>query len=148
MTAKRAPRAAAARVSNERVKEWQPPSKRVTLKSTKDVHLRWVRIASRGEDDRENMERRLREGYEVVSPEDELVREEVARGHLTVQEGRIVNKGLILMKIDRRLAQQRNEYYTKEANLHQQSVSEALERERHDKMPLTEDLKRTRRREG
>jgi hypothetical protein len=101
-----------------------------------------VRESARGADDLENMEKRRREGYETVSPEDPMVREQVAMGTLTAQGGKIVRGGLVLMKFPRKFAQQRNQYYTEQADLHQQAVSEALNNVRHKSMPLTEDLER------
>lgn len=142
MSNARTPRAAETREDTEREKEWVPPSRRFTLEHGQDVNLRWVRTSMAGTDDLENMERRLTEGYELVRPDDPLVADKVARGQLRTQDGKIVRQGLVLMKLGKKLVKQRNEHYTKEANLHQQSVSQALDKVRDSSMPLTEDFER------
>jgi len=142
MTQTRTSRKEDTRESTEREKEWVPPSKRFTLEHGDDSNLRWVRTAMNGQDDLENMEKRLSEGYELVRPDDPLVVDKVSRGQLRVQDGKIVRQGLVLMKLGKKLVKQRNEHYTKEANLHQQSVSKALEKVRDSSMPLTEEYER------
>jgi hypothetical protein len=142
MTQNRTARKEETRETGERKKEWVPPSKRFTLEHGDDAQLRWVRTAMNGQQDLENMEKRFSEGYELVSPSDPLVADKVARGQLRVEEGKIVRQGLVLMKLGKELVKQRNEHYTREANLHQQSVSKALNRERDDAMPLTEEFER------
>ena len=142
MSTNRTARAADTREETEREKEWVPPSKRFTLEHGPDAHLRWVRTAMNGQEDLENMEKRLSEGYELVSPSDPLVADKVAQGRLRVQDGKIIRQGLVLMKLGTKLVKQRNEHYTREANLHQQSVSKALENVRDSSMPLTEEYER------
>lgn len=142
MTQKRTARAEDGRDSTERLKEWVPPGNRYQLDTPQDYNLRWVRTAMVGEDDFENVERRLEEGFEVVKPDDPIVADKVAKGLLRVQDGKIVRQGLVLMKLDKELVSQRKAYYTKEANLHQQSVSSALDNVRDRSMPLTEEFDR------
>jgi hypothetical protein len=145
---KRVPRTQDTREEGERVPEWKPPSQRIELKNTEDHIFRWVRVQYNGQDDPNNMQKKLSEGYVVVRPDDSDISDQVARGVLPIRNGRIERGGLVLCKMLRRLADQRNSYYANEAKLHQQSVSNALRRERHDSMPLTEDIKRSKDREG
>lgn len=146
---KRVPRASEEREKTERPKEWQPPNQRIELQDTADYKFRWVRLEYNGVQDQKNMQKRLSEGYELVRPDDDSVSDLVSRGILSVKEGRIERGGLVLCKFPRELAAQRNAYYAKEAELHQQSVSRALDKERHESMPLTEKLeRRTSNREG
>lgn len=142
MTQKRTARSEDQRESGERMKEWVPPGNRYTLENTPEFNLRWVRTAMSGQDDHENVERRLEEGFEIVKPDDPVVADKVAKGQLRVQDGKIVRQGLVLMKMDKELVSQRQAYYTNEADLHQQSVSSALNRVRDSSMPLTEEFER------
>ena len=143
MTTNRKPRAEETRASEERITEWKPPSQRVAISNTEDWIFRWVRYKEGDSDAVANMQKRLQEGYEIVSPSDPDVRDEVAKGHLMVSEGKIVQKDTVLMKFSRELANQRNRYYTEQANLHQQTVSQALQEHRHKSMPLTEKIDRS-----
>lgn len=142
-TQTRKARAADTRAENQRIPEWVPPSKRVALASNADVRLRWVRTDIAGKDDHENVEQRLLEGFEIVSPSDPLVADQVAKGVLKVQEGRIVQKGQVLCKMSAQVAKQRQAYYTKEANLHQQGVGRSLREIEDSTMPIDERLDRT-----
>lgn len=144
----RASRAANTREDETRRKEWVPPSKRTAVEHGDDYIMRWLRVEYNGQPDHTNMENKLAEGYELVSPDDPAVREKVAKGELKAKDGRVYRGGLVLAKMDRELAEQRNAHYTKEAQLHQQSVDQALERARHRSMPLESDLKRSHGREG
>lgn len=145
---KRTPRKEDTREVTTRPREWMPPVKRTMVEHGEDYYTRWIRVEYNGQPDHKNMEDKLAEGYELVRPDDPLVKEKVARGELKAKDGRVYRGGLVLAKLDRRLAEQRNAYYTKEAQLHQQSVDQALENTRHRSMPLDSDLRRSTGREG
>lgn len=140
----RTSRNAATRDVEERTKEWVPPIKRVSVEHGEDYIMRWLRVEYNGQPDHKNMEDKLAEGYELVRPDDPAIAEKVARGELKAKDGRIYRGGLVLAKMDRRLAEQRDAHYTKEAQLHQQSVDQSLENQRHRSMPLSADLQRER----
>lgn len=144
----RASRNTETREVEARTKEWVPPIKRTSVEHGDDYIMRWIRVEYNGQQDHKNMEDKLAEGYELVSPKDPAVKEKIARGELQAKDGRVYRGGLVLARIDRELAAQRNAYYTREAQLHQQSVDQALERARHRSMPLDSDMKRHTGREG
>jgi len=144
----RASRTASTREDTTRSKEWMPPNKRTSVEHGDDYIMRWLRVEYGGQTDHKNMEDKMAEGYELVRPDDPAVAEKVARGELKVKDGRICRGGLVLAKLGRELADQRNAHYNKEAQLHQQSVDQALENKRHRSMPLDSDLKRSTGREG
>lgn len=144
----RTSRKADTREDEERVKEWMPPTKRIMVEHGDDYIMRWLRVEYNGQPDHKNMEDKLSEGYELVRPDDPAIADKVAKGELKAKDGRVYRGGLVLAKMDRRLAEQRNAHYTKEAQLHQQSVDQSLENARHRSMPLDSDLKRSTRREG
>lgn len=145
--------AAAARMSREaetreavsRKKEWVPPQKRYNLRNDDpNFRLRWLRMEINGQDDTHNMETKFEEGYELVSPDDPLVAEKIARGELHASNGRVYRKGLVLARIPTELAEQRNQHYAKEALLHQQGVSQALHNEADPRMPIRVDSEQRR----
>lgn len=144
----RTSRNASTREDTEREKEWMPPTKRTMVEHGDDYIMRWLRVEYNGQTDHSNMENKLAEGYELVSPSDPAIADKVAKGELKAKDGRIYRGGLVLAKMSRKLADQRNAYYTREAQLHQQSVDQALENTRHRSMPLDSDLKRSTEREG
>lgn len=122
------------RQSQERSKEWQPPHLRDTLKNDPNSPwvYRWLRESNDGKADRNNMEAKLREGYELVSPNDEDIRERVARGELHAEGGKITRGGRVLARIPRSFAEERNRYYTDQARLQQQTVDQTLKRNESD----------------
>lgn len=136
------------RSMDERPKEWMPPSQRSVVNHTDDYTVRWLRTEYNGQKDTANMEKKLSEGYELVSPDDPIVAEKIARGELKATNGRVEKGGLVLAKIPRGFAEKRNAHYTREAQLHQQSVDQALANQRHSSMPLDSDLQRSTSREG
>lgn len=134
--------------TDTRRKEWVPPLKRTSVSHGDNYIMRWLRVEYNGQEDAKNMQAKLAEGYELVRPDDPAVAEKIAKGELTAKDGRVCRGGLVLAKMDRELAEQRNRHYTKEAQLHQQSVDQALESQRHRSMPLDSDIKRHTGREG
>lgn len=132
----RSSRDADARGRAERPTEWRPPHMNEEITHTPEWIFRWIRVYMDGEHDHRNVEKKLREGYELVAPEDPMVREQVERGELRADSGRVMKGGLALAKMPRELADQRNEYYTGEARLHQQHVNQALNNVRHHSMPV------------
>lgn len=133
----RTPREATSREMGSRPKEWKPPQDRYSLKNEDpNYRLRWLRMELDGQEDTHNMESKFEEGYELVSPSDPLVADKIARGELHTNGGKVYRKGLVLARIPTELAEQRNAYYAKEASLHQQGVSQALDRDRDPRMPI------------
>jgi hypothetical protein len=136
---KRQSRNASTRERQERPLEWRPPHKAAEIEHTEDFIYRWLREEYDGQRDTRNMENKMREGYQVVSPNEPQIKEMVERGELRVSDGKVVKGGLVLGKIDRKLAEQRNAHYHKDAKLQQQTVNQALNRSQHESMPLYVD---------
>ena len=135
-------RAADTREAGERMTEWQPPHQRAQLSHPQGFRLRWLRTSYNGQDDFNNMESKLSEGYQLVRPDDPIVAEKVQRGELHESNGRVQRGGLVLAKIPEEFARQRNAHYTREAELHQQSVDDTLKRNQTPSMPITIDSNR------
>jgi hypothetical protein len=97
---------------------------------------RWIRLSTLGTDDPSNISSKLREGYEPVKasdhPEVQVFGSEIkGRFSDTIQVG-----GLMLCKIPAEFAEQRNEFYRRQAEGQMESVDNAFMRENNPKMPL------------
>ena len=59
-------RSATSREKSSRRKPWQPPSMLDAPEAPAGFQHRWIRAEVRGHDDRANMSKRVREGFELV----------------------------------------------------------------------------------
>jgi len=112
----RASRSSETREKDNRPKVWKMPSalelpdEAVELAESQGITYRWIRESVLGQDDKTNVSKRFREGFSVVRPE------ELPGFHdlPTVDDGRhagvIGVGGLILCKIDKEIADQRNDF--------------------------------------
>tara|TARA_R100001530_G_scaffold133396_3_gene106739 strand:+ start:1483 stop:1878 length:396 start_codon:yes stop_codon:yes gene_type:complete len=103
---------------------------------------RWLRAEVRGHDDRANMSKRIREGFEPVRAEDHPDFDAP-----TIDEGRhagvIGVGGLILAKIPEETVAERNHYYKAVTDDQLHGVDNDLMRDSDPRMPITEsDIRR------
>tara|TARA_R100000963_G_C4634231_1_gene98651 strand:- start:385 stop:780 length:396 start_codon:yes stop_codon:yes gene_type:complete len=103
---------------------------------------RWLRAEVRGHDDRANMSKRIREGFEPVRAEDHPDFDAP-----TIDEGRhagvIGVGGLILAKIPEETVAERNHYYKSVTDDQLHGVDNDLMRDSDPRMPITEsDIRR------
>ena len=143
----RAPRDSEARSKSERPKTWKMPSalelpeEAVEIAKSQGIVYRWVRESIAGQDDKTNVSKRFREGFEPVRPE------ELPGFHdlPIVDDGRhagiIGVGGLILCKIPKEIADQRNEYFASQTNNQMTAVENDLMREENPAMPISRELK-------
>ena len=97
--------------NNTRRKPWTPVRKLETPEAPEGYEYRWIRESMLGQEDRSNVSKRLREGWELVRGTD-LPQEFVLP---TLDDGRhagiVYNDGLLLAKIPVETKQERNAYY-------------------------------------
>ena len=91
---------------------WRPVRKLETPPAPPGFVYRWIRESMLGNEDRANVSRRLREGWELVKgtdlpPEWQLPTIEGGR-----HTGVVFNEGLLLAKIPRETVEERNAYYS------------------------------------
>ena len=107
----RTPRNASSRSSKAARKPWTPPQVLETPPAPPGYVYRWIRESMLGQEDRANVSRRIREGWELVRGTD-LPTEFVLP---TMDEGRhagiVYNDGLLLAKIPVETKNERNAYY-------------------------------------
>ena len=122
----------------ERPKVWAPPSYLDTPNAPDGFRHRWVRTEILGFVDTKNVQGRIRSGYELVRS-DEYPEEDFP----VVQDGKyagvIGHGGLVLTRIPEEIAQQRTEYYAKQAQEQQAAIDADLAKEQHKSMPINVD---------
>jgi len=104
-------RESGAHVNKARRQPWRPVRKLETPPAPPGYIYRWIRESMMGNEDRANVSRRIREGWELVRgtdlpPEWQLPTMDNGR-----QNGVVYNEGLLLAKIPEETVQERNEYY-------------------------------------
>ena len=132
----RKPRESATRETETRRKPWAPPSRLDAPEPPAGYVHRWIRTAMRGEDDKMNVNTKLREGWEPVR-KDEYPNYEAP----TIDEGRyegvIGQGGLMLCRIPVETAQERSAYYGLRTREQMVAVDQDLMKEQHPSMPIS-----------
>ena len=143
----RATRNSDTRETNTRPKAWKMPSalelpdEAVELAESQGITYRWIRESILGQDDKTNVSKRFREGFAVVRPEELPGYHDLP----TVDDGRhagvIGVGGLILCKIDKEIADQRNEFFEQQTNNQMSAVENDLMHEENPAMPISREIK-------
>ena len=119
-------------------KVWAPPSYLDTPNAPNGFRHRWVRVEVLGYVDTKNIQGRLRSGYELVRS-DEYPEEDFP----TIADGKyagvIGHGGLVLTRVPEEIAQQRTEYYARQAQDQQAAIDADLAKEQHKSMPISVD---------
>jgi len=138
MTDTRTPRNSATRETETRRKPWAPPSHLAAPDAPEGFVHRWIRVAMRGEEDKMNVNSKLREGWEPVR-KDEYPDYEAP----TIDDGRyagvIGQGGLMLCRMPEQTARERNEYYGVRTREQMTAVDQDLMKEQHPSMPIHND---------
>ena len=138
----RAPRSADSRAKEARPKPWRPPSLLDAPTPPPGFVYRWLRESMVGQDDKANMSKRIREGWEPVRSEEHPEFEAP-----TIEEGRhagvIGVGGLLLAKMPVETVEQRRAYYNQMATQQMEAVDSNLMRESDSRMPLSSPERRT-----
>ena len=119
----------------ERPKQWMPPQLLPDPNPEPGYAFRWIRIASLGKADATNVSSKLREGWEPVKASDhpEIRLFGATNGQFpdSVEVG-----GLLLCKTPVEFTEQRNAYYSKQAEAQMASVDNTYMRENDPRMPM------------
>ncbi len=136
-------RSAETRDSQTRRRPWQPPSMLDAPDAPPGYKFRWIREATRGHDDKSNMSKRIREGYEPVRAEDypDFEAPTIEDGS---RAGVIGVGGLILAKVPVETADERNSYFQQQTRDQLEGVDHNYMRESDPKMPIKDsDIQRS-----
>ena len=90
---------------------WRPVRKLETPPPPEGYEYRWIRESMLGQEDRGNVSRRLREGYELVRGTDLPQEFELPTQDSGRHAGIVYNEGLLLAKIPVETKNERNAYY-------------------------------------
>jgi len=136
-------RSANSREISSRRKPWQPPSMLDAPEAPPGFQHRWIRAEVRGHDDRANMSKRIREGFELVRAEEYPDFEAP-----TVEDGKhagvIGVGGLVLARIPEETVEERNSYFQLQTSEQMKGVDNDYMRESDPTMPLRRgDVERT-----
>lgn len=123
-----------------RKKAWQRPEVLPSPNPEPGYEFHWVRVSTQGQVDATNVSSKLREGWEPVKASDHP---EITM--VTVENDRfkdnVVIGGLMLCKAPIELVEERNEYYSDQADAQMNSVDNNLMRENDPRMPLFNERK-------
>jgi len=143
VTTDRNSRSAETRASQTRRTPWKPPSMLDAPEAPPGYQFRWIRESTRGQDDKSNMSKRIREGYEPVRAEDypDFEAPTVDSGS---NKGVIGVGGLILAKVPVETANERTAYFSAQAESAMDGVDQNYMRESDARMPIKDsDIQRT-----
>lgn len=115
------------RGSTERKRGWVEPTLLPDPAPIDGWRFKWIRQAARGADDKTNVDKRLREGWEPVRAEEHP--EIFAEWHVKPKNGLVEYGGLLLCKMPEEWAQQRNQTYLRRAMDNLNSAEESYMRD-------------------
>ena len=138
--ADRSNRESATREKQERKTDWKPPSTLDAPEAPVGYKHRWIRERVMDYDDKSNVFKRRREGYELVRA-DEYPDFETP----TIDEGKnagvIGQGGLLLARIPEEIVEERNQYFRDKTNTQMEAVDRDLMKESNPAMPISKDRK-------
>ena len=134
----RTSRASQTREKESRKKVWTPPSSLDAPPAPTGFQHRWIRAESLGFQDTKNIAGRIRSGYELVRS-DEYPDSDFPIVEDGKYKGVIGVGGLVLARVPEEIAQQRQDYYTRQANEAVEAMDNDLLKEQHPSMPIDID---------
>ena len=124
------------RAESSRKIVYTPPNDLDAPKPNVDgIKYRWIRVATGGEDDSQNVSRKKREGYEFVRADEHP--EFDAPKHETGKYAGVIGTGdLVLAKIPIEMSDAKKEYFQQKTSRQTQSVDQDILKEQHPSMPV------------
>ena len=99
------------------------------------IKYRWIRVATGGEDDSQNVSRKKREGYEFVRADEHPDFD--APKHETGKYAGVIGTGdLVLAKIPIEMSDAKKEYFQQRTGRQTESVDQDILKEQHPSMPV------------
>ena len=130
------------RTSQERPKQWQQAELLPEPDKAPGFAYRWIRVSTLNAADPRNLSAKLREGWEVVSVEEQpkfkLLVDPNSRFKDSIEIG-----GLLLCKTPVEFVQQRNEHFAKQTQAQTEAVDNNLMRQSDARMPIFKENKST-----
>lgn len=124
----------------ERPKQWMPPELLPEPDKQAGYAYRWIRTSTLNQADPRNLSAKLREGWEPVMLEEQpkfrLLVDPNSRYKDNIEIG-----GLLLCKTPVEFVEQRNKYYSNQADAQMEAVDNTLMRQNDPRMPLFNERK-------
>jgi len=140
MSENRNSREADTRETSARPKSWAPPSILPEVNHEEGYAYRYVRVSTVGIPDVNNVSSKFREGWEPVKASDHPEAFTMADPNSRFKDG-IETGGLLLCKMPKEFAEQRDTYYQNKTEAEMQAVDNNFMRENDPRMPLFKDKK-------
>ena len=136
----RANRDSQTREKEMRNADWRPPSALDAPEAPVGYKHRWIRESVMEYDDRNNIHKRRREGYELVRAEEypDFDAPVIDEGK---NAGVIGQGGLLLARIPEEIVEERNKYFMDKTNTQMEAVDRDLMKESNPAMPISKDRK-------
>ena len=130
------------REKTARVQTWKPPSTLDAPEAPIGYKHRCIRERVMDYDDKSNIHKRLREGYELVRAEEypEFDAPVVDEGK---NAGVIGQGGLLLARIADELVEQRNQYFSSKTNSQMEAVDRDMMKDSNPAMPMMKPERRS-----
>jgi hypothetical protein len=140
MAENRKPREVETRQQEMRPQQWKPPELLPEPDKQSGFAYRWIRVATLNTADPRNLSAKLREGWEPVRVEEQpkfaLLIDPQSRYKDNIEIG-----GLLLCKTPIEFVDQRNKYYSNQAEAQMDAVDNTLMRQNDPRMPLFNERK-------
>jgi hypothetical protein len=140
VSSSRAPRKT--REQSERPKVWQPASLLPEPDQQPGYVYRWIRVASAGKSDGQNLMSKRREGWEAVRIEEQPQFSDMVDPDSRYKDNIEVG-GLLLCKAPKELMNQRKNYFAQKNQAQMDSVDNNFMRESDNRMPLFKEKRST-----
>jgi|TARA_R110001583_G_scaffold1767_7_gene13561 hypothetical protein len=101
---------------------WRPVRKLETPPAPEGYEYRWIRESMLGQEDKANVARRIREGWELVRGSDLPDEYSYPVAETGRHAGLIYSEGLLLAKIPSQTRDERNEYYEEQTRLRTEAL--------------------------
>jgi hypothetical protein len=142
MATNRLQRELESRTQSERPKQWSQPELLPEPDKQPGYAYRWIRTSTLNQTDPINLSRKLREGWEPVSveeqPQFQLLVDPNSRFKDNIEIG-----GLLLCKTPSEFVEQRNAHYAAQADAQMLAVDNTLMKQSDPRMPLFNEGKTT-----
>jgi hypothetical protein len=142
MTTNRITRELETRATYERPTAWAQPELLPEPDKQAGFDYRWIRVATLNQADPRNLSAKMREGWEPVrieeQPQFQLLVDPSSRYKDNIEIG-----GLLLCKTPSEFVQQRNKFYTDQADNQMVAVDNTLMRQSDPRMPIFNERKST-----
>ena len=140
MAENRTPRQVETRQQQMRPQQWKPPELLPEPDKQAGYDYRWIRVATLNNSDPRNLSAKLREGWEPCRIEEQphfsLLVDPNSRYKDNIEIG-----GLLLCKTPVEFVDQRNAYYSNQAEAQMEAVDNTLMRQNDPRMPLFNERK-------